>query len=949
MPISETWQRLGAVDPKALTAARLETHFGAQVAGAFAASVLDPAPDWSHTAFHWFDGQGAVAGRIVALKEPLRAALRFSDLSVLLLDAYGEPVDVLPLAGSTLAEAHERLRTSVRDRLGEVPPRPIRAVEYSNGPHPLSEGGRFTGEGQAERKELGKWFSNAAAFLRAWSLTNPGASDVRCWPHHFDIASLKVFDPDADAESARSVGVGMSPGDENYPEPYWYVLPWPKPTQDNLPNLEGGGHWHRDGFTGAILPGSVLTQTKDAKGQAAQLEAFVRSAVDATKEMLDVSGPRARAAKRLVWHKALDHEELPDGRVKPVTCGHTTVCMTHHEGQFAALDNRCPHQKGPLGEGSIENGKLRCPWHGWDFDPITGRSAAPFEDGGVDPYEIDVREDGVWVGIEEEPEHQRTVTDVMAETMVNWGVKQVFGMVGHSNLGLADALRRQEVAGNLSYFGIRHEGAAAFAASAYGKLTGRPAACLAIAGPGATNLLTGLWDAHVDRSPVLALTGQVQTQVMGPGAFQEVDLVGAFGKVAKWSQTVLTNSRHAELVNLGLKSALLERGVAHLIFPDDVQTEIAAEGAKAGTPDGRVPDLAIAPSQGALQSAIDELKAAKRPVIIVGHGARFSMPAVMRLAETLGSPVLTTFKGKGLISDTHPLGCGVLGRSGTPIASWFMNEADLLIVFGASFSNHTGISSYKKTIHVDADPMAIGRFHEISVPVMADIEVTADALSAAMAGSTHTVDQRPEVAARWEIWREEKRSRREDDLGRGLGSAMLFSHLTDLIPEDAIICVDVGNNTYSFGRYFECQRQSVLMSGYLGSIGFSLPAALGAWAATQEDDPRFKGRQVVSISGDGGFGQYLADLTTAVKYDMNITHVLLNNSMLGKISKEQRAGNWDVWQTSLVNPNFADFANNCGAKGIRVTSADQLQAALAEALAHEGPALVEVMTDAELI
>jgi thiamine pyrophosphate-dependent acetolactate synthase large subunit-like protein len=161
--------------------------------------------------------------------------------------------------------------------------------------------------------------------------------------------------------------------------------------------------------------------------------------------------------------------------------------------------------------------------------------------------------------------------------------------------------------------------------------------------------------------------------------------------------------------------------------------------------------------------------------------------------------------------------------------------------------------------------------------------------------------------------------------------------------------VDVGNNTYSFGRYFECDRHAVLMSGYLGSIGFSFPAAMGAWAATQEDDPRFTGRQVISISGDGGLGQYLAEINTAVKYGMNITHVVMNNGELGKISKEQRAGNWEVWQTSLHNPEFAAYAELCGAMGIRVTEAGGLDAALEKALGHAGPALVEVMTDPELV
>jgi len=157
------------------------------------------------------------------------------------------------------------------------------------------------------------------------------------------------------------------------------------------------------------------------------------------------------------------------------------------------------------------------------------------------------------------------------------------------------------------------------------------------------------------------------------------------------------------------------------------------------------------------------------------------------------------------------------------------------------------------------------------------------------------------------------------------------------------IAVDVGNNTYSFGRYFECKPgQRVLMSGYLGSIGFGYPAAIGAWAATG-------GGPVLAVTGDGGFGQYMGELLTAVKHKMNITHVLLNNGQLGKISKEQQAGSWDVWETSLHNPDFSEYARICGALGIRVTEAAQLDEAIERALAHDGPALVEIVTDAELI
>ncbi|MDH3452448.1 MAG: thiamine pyrophosphate-binding protein, partial [Gammaproteobacteria bacterium] len=570
----------------------------------------------------------------------------------------------------------------------------------------------------------------------------------------------------------------------------------------------------------------------------------------------------------LEWHRVADLDELSEGRVKTATAGVHALALTNIDGIYTAMENRCPHQGGPLGEGSIEIGAdgqcwLRCPWHGWDFDPKTGRPPGGHEDSGQKLFSVEVRDDGIYVGLEPDPEHETTVTDLMVETMTNWGVTSVFGMVGHSNLGLADALRREEEKGRLNYYGIRHEGAAAFACSGYAKLTGKPAACLTIAGPGATNLMTGLWDAKVDRAPVLALTGQVDVQVLGPGAFQEIDLHAAFAPVARFSQTVLHTSKHAELMTLACKNAIVARDVAHLIFPDDVQTLVAAESARASGPDGRIARQRIAPDSQALAAATTLIGESKRPIFVVGYGAREAMDDVIALAEKLSAPVLTTFKAKGQISDHHPLAAGVLGRSGTPVASWFMNECDLILAFGSSFSNHTGITPKRPIIQVDFDRMALGKFHSVAVPVWGEIGVTAKRLAREIDSVSHTVDQRPEIDQRWRIWREEKASRLDDDRGQGIGSAVVFAALTEAAPEDAIIAVDVGNNTYSFGRYFECKGQRVLMSGYLGSIGFSFPAAMGAWAATQ-DQQEYKGCKVISVSGDGGFGQYLADFTTAV-------------------------------------------------------------------------------------
>ena len=312
-----------------------------------------------------------------------------------------------------------------------------------------------------------------------------------------------------------------------------------------------------------------------------------------------------------------------------------------------------------------------------------------------------------------------------------------------------------------------------------------------------------------------------------------------------------------------------------------------------------------------------------------------------------------------------------------------MNESDLIIAFGASFSDHTGIYPTATTIQVDIDPMYLAKRHAISAPVRGDVSLTArlftdhllrpgDAGENSSAtdnnrrlglfgsgkrrpqasrseASVTAIDQRSEIAERWSIWKAEKKRRLDEDNGKGIGSAAIFAALSKLAPNDTIFAVDVGNNTYSFGRYFEPRGQMrVLMSGYLGSIGFSLPAAMGAYAATLDHED-YRGRKVISVSGDGGFGQYAMELATLAKYQMNICHILLNNAELGKITKEQSSGLFDVWETDLVNPSFAGMAQSLGIHAETVTSLDRLGAAIQAGIAAKGPALIEIKTDAALV
>ncbi len=644
----------------------------------------------------------------------------------------------------------------------------------------------------------------------------------------------------------------------------------------------------------------------------------------------------------LQWHKVAVEGDLTDGHVKTVTAGHQPLCLTHYEGEYHAIDNHCPHQGGPLGEGFIdERGYVICPWHGYEYSAVDGSPPPGFDDG-VDAYPVEVRDDGIYVGIEPKIPDD-TIAKQMMEVAVDWGLTAVFGLVGHSNLGVADAIRVQEEAGKMRFIGVRHEGAAAFAASGYAKLTGKPAACLGIAGPGSTNMLTGLWDAKVDRVPIIALSGQVQTQVLGPGAFQEVDLAAAFSSVAEWSQTVLNNKNASDLMALAIKHAVVQRDVAHLIFPDEVAFAPGMQPRPETPRHGRISTTEIAPPPEQVQEALDLIKESRITAIVVGKGAKPFCEEIMQLAEIIEAPILTTFKAKGLVPDTHPLACGVLGRSGTPVAAFMQNRADVMLVFGASFSNHTGIAEYKKLIQVDGDRMALGKFHPVDVPIWGDIGVTVAGMIDALKGTEGTYKRdyiRREIAGRWGQWRQEKADRAAQGNEDGINSATLFREMGEFVPENSVIAVDVGNNTYSFGRYFETKSgQELLMSGYLGSIGFAFPAAMGAAVAVDGERP------VWAVAGDGGFGQYAMEFTTAVLYKLPIKFVLLNNSEIGKISKEQRGVKLPVWQTQLVNPNFSEFASMCGGWGKRVSEESSLREGLAAMAALDGPGLLEVMTD----
>jgi hypothetical protein len=278
------WETLGAVDPRALIDARLQLHWAAQAAAAVGKQLLPHRPDFSEQSLEWLAGPRVLAQGVVAGRQPFRSAVRLARPALLLLDADGGTLRELPLDGRTLDEAYAWVGAEVEALLGRPLAQPLERPEGLPA-HPVSNGAPFSLAGSAAPPEIERYYAGADRLLRGVRERNPEASPVRCWPHHFDLATLLRLDPDADPEEARSIGVGLSPGDGTFAEPYVYILPWPRPAGE-LPELDGG-RWHTEGWTGAVLDATELTGGGSNGAQRERIERFLTSAVTACRRLLE--------------------------------------------------------------------------------------------------------------------------------------------------------------------------------------------------------------------------------------------------------------------------------------------------------------------------------------------------------------------------------------------------------------------------------------------------------------------------------------------------------------------------------------------------------------------------------------------------------------------------------------------------------------------------------------
>ncbi len=526
-----------------------------------------------------------------------------------------------------------------------------------------------------------------------------------------------------------------------------------------------------------------------------------------------------------------------------------------------------------------------------------------------------------------------TVADKMVEQLTALGVKYIFGMPGDSILPLVDSLSRQD---KIKFILTRHESTGAFMASAYGKLTGELSCCLSIAGPGATNMITGLVDAATDRAPVIALLGQVAQVFLGSEYLQEIDEIEIFSPFSVFAETLAKPAQALNLTMMAAKKALLKQGASILSLPTDVLAEPLRD--EILDPGEHIFPQEIAPSLEEAKKAARIIDESRRPLVFGGWGIRNCGEDVVRLAEKLSAPIATTSRAKGVIPETHDLAVGVLGSIGSRYSAKAVSKADLVIVIGSGFRQRNLLPNIP-IVQIDIDGTRLGR----SFPVKAGL--IGDAGAAVRMLLEHVKEKRPDEEYLNEV-RELKKAYLEElaeeaqDMSVPINPGYVIQAIKRHASRDALITVDSGDHTYWFYKRYVCDGERTLMSANMASIGFAFPASLAAQLA-------YPDRQVICVNGDGGFGQLMADFTTAVREELPVKVVLFNDGKIKNIAKEQAMYGYPVFGISFPNPDFAEFARSCGGEGYRCETPEQLDEALGKAFASDKPALIDVLVDPE--
>lgn len=536
---------------------------------------------------------------------------------------------------------------------------------------------------------------------------------------------------------------------------------------------------------------------------------------------------------------------------------------------------------------------------------------------------------------------QMNGAQTLVESLRRVGVKLLFGHPGGASLPIYDALYDAQ---DIRHVLVRHEQVAAHAAVGYARASGSVGVCTATSGPGATNLVTGLTDAMMDSVAVVAITGQVPRAVIGNDAFQEADVTGITMPITKYNTLVMRPTDIPRAIYGAFHLARTGRpGPVLVDIPRDVSQEICE-------PDfDSVPQLpgyrpVVEGNPNQIAEAADALSAAARPIIYAGGGILSSgaTPELTALVDTTGIPVALTLMGKGAMDEMHPRCLGMLGMHGSAFANWAINSADVVLAVGVRFDDRvTGrlkdFAPHARFIHVDIDPAEIGKNKPAHIPIVGDAKQVLAALAPRV--------RAPQIEAWWkqiEEWRRRNPFRYRQRDGR-ISHQYVCDLLNRLTGGRAIVATDVGQHQMWMAQWYRCREpRTFITSGGLGAMGFGFPAAMGAKFARPD-------KQVLALVGDGGFQMTLQDLSTAVEHELSLPIIILNNGALGMVRQWQTFFYRGRLSSSILrNPDFAAVAQAFGARGIRVTRPDEVEAALTTALATEGvPCVVDVHCDPE--
>ncbi len=527
------------------------------------------------------------------------------------------------------------------------------------------------------------------------------------------------------------------------------------------------------------------------------------------------------------------------------------------------------------------------------------------------------------------------------------GCEVMFGFPGGVAIPFYDALYDAK---KLRHVLVRHEQGAAHAADGYARATGKVGVCVSTSGPGATNLVTGIATAYLDSSPLVAITWQVRSDLIGTDAFQEADITGITLPIVKHSYLVKKTSELPQVVHEAFHIASTGRpGPVVIDIPVDVALgEVAYHDASTLDLPGYKPTVRGHVKQ--IRAAAKAINEAQRPVLYLGGGAISSgaAPEILRLAELRRLPVATTLMGIGAFPETHELSMGMLGMHGTVTANYAVHECDLLINLGARFDDRvTGklkaFAPHARVIHADVDPAEIGKNVPPLIPIVGDVKQVAAGLVKELEGMEWPAERTAEWLARIAGRKEEYPLSYEDPGDGKLAPQAVIEEIDRVTAHDAIVCTDVGQHQMWATQYytFTFPRQ-LISSGGLGTMGFGLPASIGAKIGRPD-------KTVVDISGDGGFQMTVQELATAMSCGLPIVVCILNNGYLGMVRQWQDLFRNKRYSCTSIEtqPDFKRLAEAYGAFGVTVTEKDEIEPALREALACGRPAVIDFRTSPE--